>query len=163
MSDSETTTTVSTTAPPPEDDSSTTDTKKQARNAISFSIWPLTQRTRDAVITRLIETLSTTSLLSKRYGTVPHEESFEVSRRIEEEAFSVAATLASSEDDGLEVVQLYSKEISKRMLETVKARAGPNANGGKRATETVSADMTPTSAVSEEVLSSVETETAPPN
>ncbi|KAG5251222.1 hypothetical protein OIU77_025237 [Salix suchowensis] len=163
MSDSETTTTVSTTAPHPEDDSSTMDTKKQAKNAISFSIWPLTQRTRDAVITRLIETLSTTSLLSKRYGTVPHEESFEVSRRIEEEAFSVATALASSEDDGLEVVQLYSKEISKRMLETVKARAGPNANGVKSATETVSADMTPTSAVSEEVLSSVETETAPPN
>ncbi|KAF9687530.1 hypothetical protein SADUNF_Sadunf02G0103100 [Salix dunnii] len=160
MSDSETTTTVSTTAPPPEDDSSATDTKKQARNVISFSIWPLTQRTRDAVITRLIETLSTTSLLSKRYGTVPHEESLEVSRRIEEEAFSVATALASSEDDGLEVVQLYSKEISKRMLETVKARAGPNANSGKSATETVSADMTPTSAVSEEFSSSVETEAA---
>jgi len=158
MSDSETTTTVSTTAPPPEDDSSATDTKKQARNAISFSIWPLTQRTRDSVITRLIETLSTTSVLSKRYGTVPHDEASEVSRRIEEEAFSVATSSASSEDDGLEVVQLYSKEISKRMLETVKARSESSANGDNSAAKTVSADVTPTSAASEEVLSSVETE-----
>lgn len=162
MSDSETTTTVSTAAPPPEDDSSATDIKKQERNAISFSIWPLTQRTRDAVITRLIETLSTTSVLSKRYGTVPHDEASEVSRRIEEEAFSVATSSASSEDDGLEVVQLYSKEISKRMLETVKARSGSsaNANGDNSAAKTVSADVTPTSVASEEVLSSVETEAA---
>ncbi|CAK7347480.1 unnamed protein product [Dovyalis caffra] len=158
MSDSETTTTVSTTAPPPDDDSSAADTKKQASSGISFSIWPPTQRTRDAVVTRLIETLSATSVLSKRYGTIPHEEASEVARRIEEEAFSVATTAASSEDDGLEVLQLYSKEISKRMLDTVKARAGSGANGDNSATETVSADVTPTTAASEEVSSSVETE-----
>ncbi|KAG6749051.1 MFP1 attachment factor 1 family protein [Populus alba x Populus x berolinensis] len=179
MSDSETTPTVSTTAPPSDDHSSAEGikkqasggfssplddhysaegTKKQTSSSFSFSIWPPTQRTRDAIITRLIETLSTTSVLSKRYGTIPQEEASEASRRIEEEAFSVATTVASSEKDGLEVLQLYSKEISKRMLETVKARAGSGANGDNSATETASADVTPKAVENEEVSSSAEAE-----
>ncbi|KAI4337019.1 hypothetical protein L6164_015481 [Bauhinia variegata] len=90
---------------------------------ISFSIWPPTQRTRDAVVNRLIETLSTPSVLSKRYGTISADEASAAARKIEEEAFSAAAGYAAAEDDGIEILQVYSKEISKRMLETVKARA----------------------------------------
>ncbi|KAK7321660.1 hypothetical protein VNO77_32513 [Canavalia gladiata] len=92
--------------------------------AISFSIWPPTQRTRDAVINRLIETLSSPSLLSKRYGTLPPDDASAAARQIEEEAFSVASS-SSSTDDGIEILQVYSKEISKRMLDTVKARSPP--------------------------------------
>ncbi|KAK2983007.1 hypothetical protein RJ640_012882 [Escallonia rubra] len=36
--------------------------------SVSFSIWPPTQRTRDAVLSHLIETLSAPSVLSKHYG-----------------------------------------------------------------------------------------------
>ncbi|XP_038899942.1 MFP1 attachment factor 1-like [Benincasa hispida] len=89
----------------------------------SFSIWPPSQRTRDAVIKRLIETLSNPSVLSKRYGTVPQDEASEAARLIEEEAYSFAAGKATADDDGIEILQLYSREISKRTLETVKARA----------------------------------------
>ncbi|XP_058070081.1 MFP1 attachment factor 1-like [Magnolia sinica] len=93
---------------------------------VSLSIWPPTQRTRDAVTNRLIETLSSPSVLSKRYGSMPPEEASSAARVIEEEAFSAAASLsnnAAAEDDGIEILQIYSKEISKRMLEAVKARA----------------------------------------
>ncbi|OVA02036.1 WPP domain [Macleaya cordata] len=104
--------------------------KKFQKMGISFSIWPPTQRTRDAVINRLIETLSTPSVLSKRYGSMNADEASSTARVIEEEAFS-AATSASgdngssttAEDDGIEILQIYSKEISKRMLEAVKAKA----------------------------------------
>ncbi|OIW14897.1 hypothetical protein TanjilG_30616 [Lupinus angustifolius] len=87
----------------------------------TFTIWPLSQRTRDAVINRLIETLSTPSILSKRYGTLSSEESSTVAVQIEDEAFAAAS--AASEEDGIEILQLYSNVISKRMLETVKARS----------------------------------------
>ncbi|OMO78845.1 hypothetical protein CCACVL1_14075 [Corchorus capsularis] len=92
-------------------------------NNLTLRIWPPTQRTRDAVINRLIQTLSTQSVLSKRYGTVPEDEATVAAKSIEEEAFSVAGASFSEDDDGIEILQLYSKEISKRMLDTVKARA----------------------------------------
>ncbi|CAH1454267.1 unnamed protein product [Lactuca virosa] len=88
---------------------------------MSFSIWPPTQRTRDAVIKRLIETLSDKSVLSDRYGTVPADEAADVASRIEEDAFNAAsASPVAANDDGIEILQCYSKEISKRMLDTVK-------------------------------------------
>lgn len=107
-------------------------TKSSKSFNASFSIWPPSQRTRDAVIKRLIETLSNPSVLSKRYGTVPHEEAAEAARLIEEEAYSFAAAKATADDDGIEILQLYSREISKRTLETVKATAAsdsPAENG----------------------------------
>ncbi|KHN21402.1 MFP1 attachment factor 1 [Glycine soja] len=65
-------------------------------------------------------TLSAPSVLSKRYGTLSSDESSSAARQIEDEAFS-----AASSSDGIETLQVYSKEISKRMLDTVKARAAP--------------------------------------
>ncbi|KAE8674730.1 WPP domain-containing protein 1 [Hibiscus syriacus] len=90
---------------------------------LTFKIWPPTQRTRDAVLNRLVETLSSESVLSKRYGTIAMEEAYAVAKLIEEEAFSVAQESFSTDEDGIEILQVYSKEISKRMLDTVKARA----------------------------------------
>ncbi|KZV56199.1 WPP domain protein 2 [Dorcoceras hygrometricum] len=104
------------------DTTSTASTPKLTN--VSFSIWPPTERTRDAVRNRLVETLSSTSILSKRYGTLSREEAVDVAKRIEEEAFESVGATASTDDDGIEILQVYSKEISKRMLETVKARSG---------------------------------------
>lgn len=95
--------------------------------ALSFTIWPPTQRTRDAVVNRLIETLSSPSVLSKRYGTLSSDEASAAAHQIEHEAFSATDASAATSTDGIETLQLYSKEISKRMLETVKARAPPGA------------------------------------
>ncbi|KAK8938318.1 MFP1 attachment factor 1 [Platanthera guangdongensis] len=100
----------------------------------SVNIWPPSQRTRDAVINRLIENLSTPSVLSKRYGTLPPEESSAIARQIEEEAFAVAAASASppsadagdevgSVEEGIQILHIYSKEISRRMIDSVKVKA----------------------------------------
>lgn len=122
--------------------------EEDTTNAL-LRIWPPRQRTRDAVVTRLIETLSTPSILSNRYGTLPADEAATAARAIEEEAFGVASAASSEEDDGIEILSLYSKEISKRMLESIKARAAaapsptsnsvdPTANRVVSATEDVS-------------------------
>ncbi|KAI3821339.1 hypothetical protein L1987_08905 [Smallanthus sonchifolius] len=106
-------------------------TKKLEKMTTSFSIWPPSQRTRDAVIKRLIETLSAKSVLSDRYGAIPSDEADSVARHIEEEAFSaVPASPATDGDDGIEILQAYSKEISKRMLDFVKSRSVESANDG---------------------------------
>ncbi|EEF52328.1 MFP1 attachment factor 1 [Ricinus communis] len=133
--------------------------KKLSTSGISLSIWPPTQRTRDAVITRLIETLSSPSVLSKRYGTISHDEAESAARRIEDEAFGVANTATSAEDDGLEILQLYSKEISRRMLDTVKARSRLDSAVSNGVSETTTPDAASQTEVSgEEVPSSVPAE-----
>ncbi|GFQ01293.1 mfp1 attachment factor 1, partial [Phtheirospermum japonicum] len=91
---------------------------------ISFNLWPPRDRTRNAVRKRLINTLSSPSILSKRYGTISHEEAVEASKIIEEEAFEVARKMASADDGGIEILQVYSKKISRRMLDKVKVRSG---------------------------------------
>ncbi|XP_057502583.1 MFP1 attachment factor 1-like [Actinidia eriantha] len=112
----------------------------------SFSVWPPTQRTREAVVNRLIETLSAPSVLSKRYGTLPAGEASTTARRIEEEAFAATSASATADDDGIEILQVYSKDISKRMLEAVKSRsASGSAPDGDSAVESP--------AVSEEICS----------
>ncbi|CAI9769507.1 unnamed protein product [Fraxinus pennsylvanica] len=83
---------------------------------VSFNIWPPTDRTRDTVRNRLIETLSFPSILSKCYGIVPSEEATDVATRIEKEAFLSAVGVATTDNDGFKILQVYSKEISKRML-----------------------------------------------
>ncbi|KAM6564675.1 hypothetical protein CsatB_024673 [Cannabis sativa] len=121
-------------APANESLESTTTTKPSSQ--ATFSIWPPSQRTRDAVVNRLIETLSTPSVLSNRYGTTPPEESSYTARIIEEEAFSSAASSASaSEDDGIQILQVYSKEVSKRMLDVVKARAASSSSSADGASQ----------------------------
>ncbi|KAL8165993.1 hypothetical protein V2J09_007492 [Rumex salicifolius] len=92
----------------------------------SFNIWPPSERTREAVINRLIDTLSNPSVLSKRYGSMPPEEAAAAARSIEEEAFNAAggsSAESASIDDGIEILQVYSKEISTRLLGAVKSRS----------------------------------------
>ncbi|KAI3684663.1 hypothetical protein L6452_33888 [Arctium lappa] len=103
-------------------------TNKLDQMNISFSIWPPTQRTRDAVKKGLVESLSTASILSKRYGTLPTEEAIAVAERMEDEAYAAAsAASVPADDDGIEILQVYSKEISKRMLDYMKSRSASSA------------------------------------
>lgn len=131
----------------------------------SFSIWPPTQRTRDAVINRLIETLSTPSVLSKRYGSMPPDEASSTARAIEEEAYNAAAAAAASSaasastiDEGIEILQVYSKEISKRMLDAVKSKAAPPPQTPPDISAAPESD--PAAVASEEVSSSVDNESS---
>lgn len=97
-------------------------------NDLTLRIWPPTQRTRDAVINRLIEVLSSQSALSKRYGTIPEDEASAAAKSIEGDAFSVAGASFCDHDEGIETLRLYSSEISKRMIDTVKVRAATAAS-----------------------------------
>ncbi|MDG2835061.1 hypothetical protein P7M40_24560, partial [Vibrio parahaemolyticus] len=123
-------------SPPPAQDQPVAADAKLGPAGVSFSIWPPTQRTRDAVITRLIETLSSPSVLSKRYGTMSPDEASASARQIEDEAFCAAtAASASAAADGIETLQVYSKEISKRMLDTVKAKSTAAVDNGTPAAD----------------------------
>ncbi|KAL9446247.1 hypothetical protein AB3S75_014004 [Citrus x aurantiifolia] len=135
------------------------ESKKLNFSNLTFRIWPPAQRTRDAVIARLIETLTTPSVLSKRYGAMPTDEADFTARFIENDAFSVADAAASAEDDGIEVLQVYSKEISKRMLEAVKSRSTAAASGISSGVDDPTSPAQPAGGPNEEsVSSSVETE-----
>ncbi|XP_057490879.1 MFP1 attachment factor 1-like [Actinidia eriantha] len=108
------------------------ETKKPERiSTAPFLIWPPTKRTRDAVVNRLVETLSGPSVISKRYGVIPYDEAAAAARRLEDEAFITAAAEGGGDGDGLDILQVYSKEISKRVLDAAKARsaAGSAQNG----------------------------------
>lgn len=88
-------------------------------DAVSFNIWPPSQRTRDAVIRLLAGTLSSPSVLTNRHGVVPIEEASAMARLIEQKAFAVA----HSDATGLTVLQIYSKEINNRAIDSVESRA----------------------------------------
>ncbi|KAL1220772.1 WPP domain-containing protein 1 [Cardamine amara subsp. amara] len=150
MAETETETITTTVSPPPlsESESSSTafpTTKNESEEdtmnkpgGISLRIWPPTQKTRDAVVNRLIETLSTESILSKRYGTLKSEEASSIAKSIEDEAYGIASSAVLGDDDGIEVLKAYSKEISKRMLESVKART-PIADDAKTDSDSIEA------------------------
>ncbi|KAJ6827812.1 uncharacterized protein M6B38_365135 [Iris pallida] len=100
-----------------------------AMASLSLGIWPPSQRTREAVTQRLVEMLSSSSALTKRYGVLPADEAASAARSIEAAAFAASSAAAdesghasSSIDGGLEILEKYSKEISARMLESVKSR-----------------------------------------
>ncbi|KAG7020597.1 MFP1 attachment factor 1, partial [Cucurbita argyrosperma subsp. argyrosperma] len=63
------------------------------------------KRTRDAVISRLIETLSSPSMFSKRYGTIPADEAAFVALSIEEEAYAITNGFPATMDDGIDILQ----------------------------------------------------------
>uniref|UniRef100_A0A804QG27 WPP domain-containing protein n=3 Tax=Zea mays TaxID=4577 RepID=A0A804QG27_MAIZE len=94
----------------------------------SLSIWPPSQRTRDAVVRRLVQTLAAPSVLSQRYGAVPESEAERAAAAVEAEAFAAASKSAAAEspasiEEGIEVLQAYSKEVSRRLLELAKTRS----------------------------------------
>ncbi|XP_037484337.1 MFP1 attachment factor 1-like [Triticum dicoccoides] len=93
----------------------------------SLSIWPPSQRTRDAVVRRVVQTLSAPSVLSQRYGAIPEPEAEGAAAAVEAEAFAAASESAAASpaslEDGIEVLQAYSKEVSRRLLELAKSRA----------------------------------------
>ncbi|XP_062188214.1 WPP domain-containing protein 1-like [Phragmites australis] len=94
----------------------------------SLSIWPPSQRTRDAVVRRLVQTLAAPSVLSQRYGAFPEPEAERAAAAVEAEAFAAASESAAgaspaSVEEGIEVLQAYSKEVSRRLLELAKSRA----------------------------------------
>jgi hypothetical protein len=123
----------------------------------SLSIWPPSQRTRDAVVRRLVQTLAAPSVLSQRYGAVPEPEAERAAAAVEAEAFAAASKSAAAEspasvEEGIEVLQAYSKEVSRRLLELAKSRsaAAAAAPAEGSAKEEPEEDSSATAAATEE-------------
>ncbi|KAI8026126.1 MFP1 attachment factor 1 [Camellia lanceoleosa] len=80
-----------------------------------------------------------------------HDEADATTHHIEGKAF--VAAFASADDNGIEILQIYSKEISKCMLDAIKSRStsGPTPNN---IIATSNVDPTPTTS---EEISSIKT------
>jgi WPP domain len=104
---------------------------------LCLSIWPPSQRTREAVVRRLVDTLTTpSSVLSKRFGVIPTPDAESAAQSIEKEAFAAVSTNESTDsvEEGIKALQLYSKEVSERLLNFSKSRVPkesdvPSSNG----------------------------------
>ncbi|KAL4572054.1 hypothetical protein LXL04_018823 [Taraxacum kok-saghyz] len=94
-----------------------------AQNRVhSIKLWPPSQNTRQVLIDRIINNLTSPSLLSRKCGILTKEEAEEEAKRIESLAFVTANQLFEKEpdSDGASSVQVYAKESSTLMVETVK-------------------------------------------
>ncbi|XP_030537958.1 WPP domain-containing protein 1-like isoform X1 [Rhodamnia argentea] len=106
-------------SPPPQQ----TEAPPQRPNPdVAFRLWPPTQPTRDAIVSRVVETLSAPSALSTRYGRLSLEEATSVARAIEQEEYASTVAAASASDDGADVLQAYARAIARRMLDSVHPR-----------------------------------------
>ncbi|XP_050364290.1 MFP1 attachment factor 1-like [Argentina anserina] len=135
MSDADSTVEVDSHDPPKQDSQD----RKPSSASPNYSLWPPTERTRNAVVDRLIETLTTPSPLSRRYGTLSADEADSQARLIEQDAFAAAGGSAATEvsgESGMKILQIYSKEISRRMLEVVKAKNADASAAENGASET---------------------------
>ena len=71
--------------------------------------------------------MAASSVLSQHYGALPEHEAERPAAAVEAQSFAAASESASASpaslEDGIEVLQTYSKEVSHRLLELAKARA----------------------------------------
>ncbi|XP_062108405.1 RAN GTPase-activating protein 2 [Humulus lupulus] len=88
----------------------------------SIKLWPPSQNTRQVLVDRVINNLSTESIYTEKYGTLSKDDAEENAKYIEEKAFSTADQHHEMEPDGDggSAVQLYARECSKLLLEVLK-------------------------------------------
>ncbi|XP_030516701.2 MFP1 attachment factor 1-like [Rhodamnia argentea] len=113
------------TPPPPPPPQRTEAPPQQPDPDVSYRIWPPTQPTREAIVSRLVKKLSSPSALSPRYDAMPVDEAMSVARAIEQAAFDSTGAAASADDDGADVLQAYATSIGRRMLDSVQPRTRP--------------------------------------
>ncbi|KAI3896429.1 hypothetical protein MKX03_008591 [Papaver bracteatum] len=94
--------------------------KEEQKIGIPVSDWPLTQSAREAVVTNIFKNLTIPSILTRRYGYTNDDKAALTARDIKEQAFAAASGVNSGLTDGTEILLLYSKLISEKMLEFVK-------------------------------------------
>ncbi|KAF8077462.1 hypothetical protein N665_1034s0001 [Sinapis alba] len=103
-------------------------------HTFSIKLWPPSLPTRQALIERITNNLSSKSIFTDKYGTLTTEQAMENAKRIEDIAFSTANQQFEREPDGdgASAVQLYAKQCSKLILELLKK--GPVAKVAERET-----------------------------
>lgn len=92
------------------------------RRPFSLKLWPPSQNTRQVLVDRMINNLSTKSIFTEKYGCLSKEEAEENAKQIEDVAFAAADQKYEKEPDGDggSAVQLYARECSKLLLEVLK-------------------------------------------
>lgn len=100
-------------------DSTTTNSQ---RRPFSIKLWPPSESTRNVLVEKLRNNLTTNSIFTQKYGCLSKEEAEESAQQIEDLAFNTANQLYDREPDGDggAAVQLYAKECSKLLLEALK-------------------------------------------
>lgn len=97
----------------------------------SIKLWPPHQNTRQTIVERMTNNLTTKSIFTQKYGTLEKEEAEKNAKRVEDVAFATANLHYEKEPDGDggSAVQLYAKECSKLLLDVLKG--GPDRKGDK--------------------------------
>lgn len=100
-------------------------TSSSQRRPFSIKLWPPSESTRQVLVQRLTNNLTSNSIFTQKYGALDKEEAEENAKKIEDVAFNTANEQYDREPDGDggAAVQLYAKECSKLLLEVLKKRA----------------------------------------
>ncbi|XVE66039.1 hypothetical protein DITRI_Ditri08aG0049400 [Diplodiscus trichospermus] len=106
-------------------------TTNSQHRPVSIKLWPPSQSTRQLLVQRLTNNLTSNSIFTQKYGTLNKDEADENAKKIEDVAFNKANEQydRESDGDGGAAVQVYAKECSKLMLEVLKR--GPAAKEEK--------------------------------
>ncbi|KAG6757502.1 hypothetical protein POTOM_037814 [Populus tomentosa] len=138
-----------------------TESKSQPR-PFSIKLWPPSQNTRQMLVVRVTDNLTTKSIFTQKYGSLSKEEAEENAKKIENVAFATANEHYEKEPDGdgSSAVQLYAKECSKQILEVLKR--GPSSKDDKEVlvSEEVSAPLDTVFDISKGVRSFIEAKEA---
>lgn len=88
----------------------------------SIKLWPPSLNTRQTLVERMTNNLTTKSIFTQKYGALDKEEAEENAKRIEDAAFATANLHYEKEPDGDggSAVQQYAKECSKLLLDVLK-------------------------------------------
>ncbi|XP_010454204.1 PREDICTED: RAN GTPase-activating protein 2-like [Camelina sativa] len=123
------------------------DTLDSRPHAFSIKLWPPSLPTRQSLIKRITNNLSSKTIFTEKYGSLTTDQASENAKRIEDTAFTTANQQFEREPDGDggSAVQLYAKECSKLILEVLKK--GPVAKVVVKR-ESVSEEVVPTPAAS---------------
>ncbi|CAN1807637.1 RAN GTPase-activating protein 2 [Linum perenne] len=110
---------------------SSAETLKSERRTFSIKLWPPSDNTRQMLVVRVLDNLTSKSIFAQKYGSLGKEEAEEHAKRIENVAFTTADQhyVKEPDGDGGAAVQIYAKECSKLILEVLKR--GPAKNEDK--------------------------------
>ncbi|XP_004497852.1 uncharacterized protein [Cicer arietinum] len=100
------------------------------QRAFSIKLWPPSQNTRQTLVEKVTNNLTTKSIFTHKYGTLDREEAEKNAKRIEDAAFATANLHYEKEPDGDggSAVQLYAKECSMLLLEVLKRGLSKNSD-----------------------------------
>ncbi|KAI3469544.1 hypothetical protein Pfo_026207 [Paulownia fortunei] len=92
------------------------------RRHVTIKLWPPSQNTRQMLVERMTNNLSTPTIFTRKYGSLSNVEASKHAKQIEESAFASANQHYEQEPDGdgSSAVQLYARECSKLILDVLK-------------------------------------------